>query len=141
MIEVRQDLWTLDANTRCVTTNGTVTASGNNVMGGGCAREAAIRYPDAPRQLGEYIARWGNHVYILVPGLVAFPTKDEVYEPSTLERIRKSLDELVALTDIYEWRTVAIPRPGCGLGGLTWGEVLPLVQDLDDRFLIVDFPR
>lgn len=140
MIEVRQDLWEVPADVRCVTTNGTVTRAGN-VMGGGCAREAAERYPDAPRALGELILCHGNHVYLLNAELVAFPTKDEVRDPSTVERIRQSIDELIALTDLYGWRKVALPRPGCGLGGLTWSDVLPILAPLDDRFLIVDFPK
>jgi hypothetical protein len=140
VIEVRQDLWTVEADVRCVTTNGTVTPEGLNVMGGGCAREAAERYPLAPRQLGRLLAVHGNHVYLLDGGLVSFPTKEDVWDNSTIETVRRSVVELETLTDLYGWQNVALPRPGCGLGGLFWDDVFPLVNELDDRFILVDFP-
>lgn len=140
MIEVQQDLWTVDADVRCVTTNGTVTADGLNVMGAGCAREAANFYPEAPHTLGALIQVHGNHVYLIGPKLVAFPTKEDVRDRSTAGRVWQSAVELVALTNLYGWRKVALPRPGCGLGGLSWDDVRPmLVSSLDERFILVDF--
>ena len=141
MIELRQDLWTVNADVLCVTTNGTVTDHGTNVMGGGCAAEAARLYPNLPARYGDFILAHGNHVFLLYPSLVMFPTKEDVRDPSTVARVNQSLLELEALTDLYGWDRVALPRPGCGLGGLSWVEdVYPLVAGLDDRFLLVDFP-
>lgn len=143
MIEVQQDLWSVEADVHCVTTNGTVTPTGLNVMGGGCAREAAMRYPDAPLALGGLIREHGNHVYLLAPGLVAFPTKEDVRNPSTVERVSDSVYQLVSLADLYGWQRVALPRPGCGLGGLSWENDVRdwITRRLDGRFILVDFPR
>ena len=50
--------------------------------------------------------------------------------------------ELVLFADVYGWKRVALPQPGCGLGGLKWAEVGPVLgQLLDDRFIILDFPQ
>lgn len=143
MIEIEQDLWEVEANVRCVTTNGTVTAAGSNVMGAGCALEAAKRYPDAPWLLGAMIRAHGNHVYLLDSDLVAFPTKEDVQERAKRMTILRSAYELLNLTNLYGWKKVALPRPGSGLGGLNYERnVRPLLSGLlDDRFLIVDYPR
>lgn len=140
MIEVEHDLWDLDVDVRCVTTNGSV-LNGKNPMGGGCAREARERYFSVERQLGAMIQAHGNHVYLLAPDLVAFPTKVVISAPASLGLIERSVRELVTLTDLYGWNKVALPRPGCGLGGLRWRDVRPALVHLDDRFLIVDYPR
>lgn len=150
MIEVNADLWALDVDVRCVTTNGTVREDGSNVMGGGCAREAAQRWPTLPYIYGTLIKAFGNHVYW--PGsivtvnrpfaLILFPVKHTVEENADLELILRSCVELRRLADIYGWQTIALPRPGCGLGGLRWGDVGSAIEALlDDRFLIVDFPK
>lgn len=143
MIEVEHNLWDLEADVRCVTTNGTVMADGSNVMGGGCAFECARLYPDVPRRLGQMIERYGNHVYLLGPELVSFPTKEDVRNRSTRMRVLTSAYELLALANLYGWEKIALPRPGSGLGGLNYElTVRPLLTGLlDDRFLIVDFPR
>lgn len=141
MIEVQQDLWTVDADVRCITTNGTVTGHGTNIMGGGCAAEAARLHPQLPARYGDFILKHGNHVFLVYPGLVMFPTKETISDPATLACVARSVGELEALTDLYGWARVALPRPGCGLGGLSWDDVYPIVAALDDRFILVDFPR
>jgi hypothetical protein len=145
MIEVSQNLWDVDADVRCVTTNGTIRFKDGlwwNVMGGGCAKEAAIRYPRIAATLGGMIHAHGNHVYLLTPNLVAFPTKEDVRNPSTPGRITQSLFELSMLQKIYGWEKVALPRPGSGLGGLNYErDVRPMVSVLGDWLIIVDFPK
>ncbi len=146
MIELVANLWEVPAQVRCITTNGTVMASGKNVMGGGCAREAAERYPELPLVLGNLLKTYGNHVQIMyvVPGfkefLVAFPTKDNVVYNSYTSLIARSCRELVFLCDRFHFDSIVIPRPGAGLGGLEWDDVKPICEQyLDDRFTIVSF--
>jgi hypothetical protein len=149
MIEVAQDLWTVEADVTCITTNGTVTSGGRNVMGAGCAKEAYERYPGVHVELGALLKAHGNHCYLLRPGLVSFPTKEDVSQPSTIERVLKSFIELDSLRALYGWEKIALPRPGCGLGGLSWrNEVRPMIEEelefiseqLYDSLIIVGYP-
>jgi hypothetical protein len=57
------------------------------------------------------------------------------------EIIAESADVLTKLADIAGWNSIVIPKPGCGAGGLNWNDVKPLLETLDDRFYIIDFPR
>lgn len=146
MLEAARDLWSMGTDVICITTNGTVisnrtTGDRQNVMGGGCALEARQRHPVLPGQLARLIDAYGNHVFLLERKIVAFPTKEDVSKPSTMERISKSVDELLVLADLYGWTSIALPRPGAGLGGLNWDDVRPvLAPRLDDRFIIVSYP-
>lgn len=49
----------------CITTNGFVKNNGNAVMGRGCAKMAAARWPELPAKLGEHIRTIGNTVGVL----------------------------------------------------------------------------
>lgn len=52
--------------------------------------------------------------------------------------IRTSLKQLTSLADEHEWKSVVLPRPGCGYGGLNWEQVkAELELYLDDRFTVV----
>lgn len=138
------DLWTAPADARCVTTNGTVKPNGRAVMGRGTAKQATERYFAVQLALGGLLKAHGNCVQILVlpvdgrAPVVAFPVKHEWHEKASLSLIGQSARELVALADQHGWKTVLLPRPGCGNGGLKWGEVRLVLQPiLDDRFTAV----
>lgn len=151
MREMTGDLWTLDADARCITTNGVIRPTdGAAVMGRGCALEAHRRFPGVANYLGLMILNHGNHVHelALVPKtsdgsslwvLLSFPTKNHWRDKSDLELIRQSCVELMEMADLNpSWATILLPRPGCGAGGLAW----PLVRDtisplLDDRVVVV----
>lgn len=166
MREVSADAWSVVCDVLCVTTNCTIKRTGSpqlgpgaNVMGGGIAGEAARRDPSLPFRYAELIEDFGHHVYLttLVDSrnvqdicsrpVLMFPTKNEVWENSTEERIAQSLHETRALADIYGWKNIALPRPGAGLGGLDWhSHVRPFLIGFldavkkDDRFIIVSYP-
>lgn len=142
VIEWEGELWQLlSGGIVAITTNGFVTPQGLAVLGRGCAREARERFPDLPGILGELLSRRGNHVHYLGHGLVSFPVEESPFENPDLHLIRRSAAELVALADHHGWTRVAVPRPGCGGGGLSWRDVRPLLAPLfDDRFLIVAKP-
>ena len=57
---------------------------------------------------------------------------------SPIELIVESAHELVTTVNATEWNIVALPRPGCGKGGLSWeSDVRPLLSSvLDDRFIV-----
>jgi len=61
---------------------------------------------------------------------------------SKLDLIETSAHRLVAEANAREWKSIVLPRPGCGAGELSWGdEVRPLLEQIfDDRFYIITFP-
>lgn len=62
------------------------------------------------------------------PVVCNFPTKDDL-SPSQLKYVVDGLEELRRVLDARrEIRSVAMPALGCGLGGLKWDEVKPLIE-------------
>ena len=121
-----------------ITTNGKVARSGKSVMARGTAKQAAERFPDLPVQLGEKIVGGGNHVYELAHRLVSFPVEHTPWEVPDLQLIEQSSRELRKLADQRGWDKVIVPRPGCGGGGLSWGDVRPLLAPyFDERFRVI----
>lgn len=148
MIEHRGNIWDHPAQVKCITTNGMVNAQGLAVMGRGVALQATKRYPNIARNLGVLLLKHGNRVlrlgvYADLPNtaedvtLVSFPVKYHWKDKANPELIVRSAHQLVALTGAYDWDCVVLPRPGCGNGGLNWERVRPLLDVLDDRFVVV----
>lgn len=69
--------------------------------------------------------------YEELPGcfVVNFPTKFSWRDPSKLEYISQGLDDLRAFLETKPNASVGIPALGCGLGGLDWTDVKPLMID------------
>lgn len=161
MKEAFGDIWDLAKETQgsvgiCITTNGYVRKDGKAVMGRGIAKEAAERYPWLPRTLAEHIRYRGNGVAVWGADydpdtdksthIISFPVKP-VFGPNgqmgwqakaELNIIKASAIELM---DIPKWlvpKTILLPRPGCGNGGLKWEDVKPVIEPiLDDRVTVV----
>lgn len=162
MIEIKGDLFKQKADVLCITTNGYVKASGENVMGMGCAKAAAKINPDVPLLLGNAIGKYGNVVNHIITGRIAlysFPVKP-VSAPCKPDKsnvvkhmkykvqpnqsvmgwacvaqadiIEKSAKELVLLADKHGWNKVVIPRPGCGAGELDWKDIKPILDNILD---------
>jgi hypothetical protein len=141
------DLWEIPADARCITTNGTVKSNGRAVMGRGCAKQACEKYPFLQITLGKILKAHGNHVAVLIGAnhdgtdgipLVTFPVKHDWNMRADLTLIRQSAYELASLADRAGWKSVVLPRPGCGNGQRKWHEVRPILQPiLDDRFTVV----
>jgi O-acetyl-ADP-ribose deacetylase (regulator of RNase III) len=60
--------------------------------------------------------------------IVNFPTKRHWRHPSKLSYIEDGLDALVAFIARERAESVAIPRLGCGNGGLPWDQVRLLIE-------------
>jgi uncharacterized protein YwgA len=60
--------------------------------------------------------------------IVNFPTKDHWRSPSRLSEIERGLNYFAA--HFHEWgiASIAFPPLGCGNGGLSWGDVGPLMH-------------
>jgi O-acetyl-ADP-ribose deacetylase (regulator of RNase III) len=61
--------------------------------------------------------------------IINFPTKKHWRHPSKLEYVRDGLADLVLQVKQRGIVSIAIPPLGCGLGGLAWVDVEPLIVD------------
>jgi O-acetyl-ADP-ribose deacetylase (regulator of RNase III) len=59
--------------------------------------------------------------------IINFPTKRHWKDKSRIEDIRLGLTDPTSVIQQQQIRSVAIPPLGCGLGGLNWEEVRPLI--------------
>lgn len=151
------NIWEFGADAICVTTNGIRKQNGEAVMGRGIARQAAELYPPLPRYLGNCLQKHGNRVFHFPlrapaalehlakePVIITFPTKHHWRDPSDIQLIKKSAEQLVQLVDTLRpfVRRVALPFPGCSNGGLRIVDVVPILKAVfggDIRFFIVDY--
>jgi hypothetical protein len=140
--EIEGNLWQVEADYRVVPTNGVYHRRGDKhllVMGAGVAKEAADRYPEVPHLLGSLVKFHGNLAQLLAAQrLISWPTKNDWRQPSDLGLIVRNASRVVRLVEAAEARVVALPRLGCGLGGLRWEDVREVLAPLlDDRFVVV----
>lgn len=140
MRETIADLWTFHDRGAvvAVTTSGLVGKDGLARLGRGAAAQAGERFPWFAARLGALLAAGGHHVQHVGERVVSFPVEHHPLERPDAVLIRRSAIELAVLAQREGWTFVAIPRPGCGGGGLEWPEVKPLLAPyLDDRFVAV----
>jgi O-acetyl-ADP-ribose deacetylase (regulator of RNase III) len=121
------DIWTTSAQALVIPVNC------RGVAGCGLALAARKRYPGwyaSYRSLcATHILRIGEPVLhaSTMPLLISFPTKDDYRFYSRLADIERGLVSLCALCERYELASMAVPKLGCGAGGLSWEQVQPLV--------------
>ena len=63
------------------------------------------------------------------PMIICLATKDDWKNSSKIEYVSAGLDDLVNQIKTLGIRSVAIPKLGCGLGGLDWNKVRPLIVE------------
>lgn len=76
------------------------------------------------------VTRWSGRAYESVgpdAACALFPTKMHWREPSRLEYVTAGL--AVVAKKFAERDSIAIPALGCGLGGLDWADVRPLIVE------------
>lgn len=138
------NLWTYSADAIVITTNGFVKNNGEAVMGRGCAREAALKYPQLSTMLGRSLQTSGNRVfhYWLNEHVLTMPVKHHWREKADIDLIEKSAKQLILHADGWEWEKIVMPRPGCGNGQLNWKDVKPMLEEiLDDRFVAITYEK
>jgi len=64
-----------------------------------------------------------------VKQVLCFPTKDDWRNPSTYEYIEIGMQGLNTLYLRGDINSLAIPQLGCGLGGLDWNNVRPIIEN------------
>ena len=105
------------------------------VMGGGLALEFRSRFPEMSQDYVQRCRRgevrvgkpyvWRN---LSGPFVLNFPTKDDWRDPSKLEHIEEGLRYLVDHCRPMGLTSLALPALGCGLGGLEWRVVRPVME-------------
>lgn len=111
-------------------------------MGKGIALSVKLCYPAAFKAYRAKYAKEGWHpgdVQIVKLGerWVANCATQEGYAPyygATPEAIETALGKLIELLKKEGLKSFAMPRIGCSLGGLTWGEVRPIIEKLATDF-------
>jgi len=120
-------------------------SNGDNVMGAGLAKQAALKYPDLPKFYGDYCQEdMEASAVIAYPEfkLIMFPVKElnrnhphlSWKQDASLPLIEKSAKELSIFPG-----NIAIPMVGCGAGNLKEEEVLPVLERYlsKDNFILV----
>jgi O-acetyl-ADP-ribose deacetylase (regulator of RNase III) len=106
------------------------------VMGAGLAKQFRQAYPavfEVYRRLCQARALMPGSMLVCPTGherprwIVHFPTKDHWREPSDIADIEQGLDSLREEIADHGITSIAVPALGCGLGGLDWGDVRPLI--------------
>lgn len=59
--------------------------------------------------------------------IINFPTKQHWRQPSKLDYVREGLRDLIVQVRHHAIGSIAVPPLGCGLGGLSWTDVRPLI--------------
>ena len=65
---------------------------------------------------------------IKYPTIIHLATKDHWKGTSRIEWVKNSLENLQSYIIEHDIESVAVPRLGCGLGGLHWDDIEPLVK-------------
>ncbi len=117
------------------------------VSGAGLAKQFKERFPDAQKlyeracfegkpnylKLGD-ILLFDAIIWHLPKSIVYFPTKYHWKDKSKYSSIKESLYKLKIEIQFASWvygfnLTVAIPKIGCGLGGLDWNIVKEMIEE------------
>lgn len=153
MREAFGDVWQMEGDAICITTNleyrerdGVKRA----IMGGGVAGEAARLCKGIDRLYAQKLLDGDHGVTFLGARnigskpqlLIAFPTKRLVAQQSSMELVALSALQLQRIIKLHDLKQVLLPRPGCGLGGLQWSNVRPLLDAVfDDRVIAVGYEK
>ena len=147
MIERFGDVWCMD-NIRylCIPINGSLARQSKLVMGAGIAREARDLCAGLNAVAGVMVKAHGLRVmmmsYAWSKCIILFPTKYEWTDSiADLALIELSCMELKVIAKTMPGTNIALPRPGCGIGGLDWiTQVKPVVAkhlgDLDNIVIV-----
>ncbi len=150
MIEIKEDIWKYRAPGHWigVTSNHSRKSSGENVMGKGIAREAALLFPDLPKRFGDLIKEQGitkekfgwSTFWFPEYHCFTFNVKYTWQLLADLELIEYSCHELKQHMQENKNDKYYLAAPGSGAGGLDYEtQVKPLLASFfnnTDRLII-----
>jgi len=70
--------------------------------------------------------------------IINFPTKSHWRDPSKIEYVIEGLNDLVKVVRSMNLKSLAIPKLGCGCGGLDWNIVKQLIITTFDTFEFIN---
>ena len=111
------------------------------VMGAGLALQFKERYSRASAKYIMACAR--NQVELGEVNIfsysggkvIFFPTKDHWRDYSLKNSIRDGLNSLAGQVSLLDIKSIAFPRLGCGLGGLYWPDIKPLMEEFAKKYI------
>lgn len=120
------------------------------IMGKGIALQFKNAFPENFKAYSEAVKSGTFNVgkVLIVPVnaagstkfIINFPTKSHWRLPSKVEWIQSGLRDLQTKIQEYGIRSIALPRLGCGNGGLDWNQVRPQIEkelgDLDADIIV-----
>lgn len=110
------------------------TKEGKNVMGAGLAKQAAQRFPELPKKYGNACKLGEDAAFCIAlkERLVLFPVKPLNKQQPWLSWKNKADLDLIEQSCIklkdFIGRPFAMPLVGCGNGGLSQDQVLPIID-------------
>ena len=134
MREKTCSLWMERADYRCIPTTGATNADGTAVMDSGLALEADRRFEGLAADLGRLLTARGNHVHVLRPGLLSFPTQQFVWSGPSLQVITRSVRELIAIVGDH---VTLLPNPISSEDDAAAEGVARILATLPDNIIVV----
>jgi hypothetical protein len=131
MREITGDIWHFHSKGAwaVIPTNMQYTNDGA-VMGAGLALQAAVRFPDLRQKYALFLHTGTSFLVVHEYRLLLLPTKDHWKDPSPMSLIVRGCVNLQTWAELYDVHPpCAIPRLGCGLGGLRWEDVKPVMEE------------
>lgn len=119
---------------------------GNPVMGKGVAKAFADMYGQAilrpyAKAISDGSLKAGGVQFLTMPDgatVANMATKQDWRDPSRMEWVEEGLKRIAEHMRMTGKKSVALPPPGCGNGGLDWNQVEPLVhRHLKDFAIII----
>jgi O-acetyl-ADP-ribose deacetylase (regulator of RNase III) len=127
------------------------TTNTTGVMGAGIAKVCMDLWPEPCKKYNslckETDLKGGSVTYYPVHNLavphikymICFATKQEVYKPAQMLYVQQGLERLIKVFPSSGIKSLGVPPLGCGLGGLQWKLVKPLIIEALKQVPDVDF--
>lgn len=131
------DIFKVHADVICCTVNCV------GVMGAGLALSFKKEFPPLEfayrKLLREGTLRIGSTCIVKMANpyhqaIALVPTKLDWRQPSRVEYVTSAYESLHQNMINLQFKSVAVPPLGCGLGGLNWKEIKPLLQQIDAKY-------
>jgi len=125
LTEIKQDLFRIPNDyylAHCI--------SDDFALGAGIAVEFNKRYKMSHKLKQIYPNGLGGIGCILVDNVFNLITKEKYYNKPTYNSLRRALESMFDQCNKLEVKKLAMPKIGCGLDRLQWGEVKKIIEEI-----------